>query len=537
MVDRDVIVVGGGHNGLICAAYLARAGIETLLLESRPHVGGCASTVSDLDARFNICHCDHTMIRALPVIDELELEQHGLTYLEPDASNVHLFHDRSDPWVLFHDVERTIDGLAATYPSQVDGYRRYAEHALPVARMVVDMASTHPSAPKMLSTALSQGGRRAATARRLLSWSRRSVNDVFADYFDDWRLSMPSIGTGPTVWGVSPDVPGTGMAALSYAIRHLVKTGRPKGGSGSLTDAIGASFERAGGIVHCDATVESLMVDDGSVHGVRLQDGTEMTARCVIAACDPRRVLVDWLSEPPAAARRTIRRWHERPVEDGYESKIDAVLTEAPGFAGLADLQSVFPDVDLLAPTAVVSPTPAELAEAHELRTLGRVAEHPTLLVNAPSVLDPSMAPGPGLHVLSLETLFTPYAIEGGWPSSPEPRRWLDLWAGMAQPGFAATVDRWRAMTPDRYEKEFSMHRGHTPAYSGSPLVSLIGRNRELSRYRTPISGLYLSGAGTYPGAGIFGASGRNAAHTVLGDLRHPLRRRLHGVRSLASLR
>ncbi|MFV2039723.1 MAG: FAD-dependent oxidoreductase, partial [Acidimicrobiales bacterium] len=118
--DADVIVVGGGHNGLICAAYLARAGIDTLVLESRSSVGGCASTVSDLGARFNICNCDHTMIRAMPVIDELELGAYGLEYLEAEAGALNMFHDGSDPWVFFHEAELTLDALAATYPTQVE---------------------------------------------------------------------------------------------------------------------------------------------------------------------------------------------------------------------------------------------------------------------------------------------------------------------------------------------------------------------------------------------------------------------------------
>ena len=133
----DVIVVGAGHNGLICAAYLARAGIDTLLLEARDEVGGCASTVSDLGARFNICNCDHTLIRAMPISGELELARHGLHYLEPDPSAVHMFHDGTEPWVFFHDPERTLDSLALSHPGQVDGYRRYLEDATPVAELVM----------------------------------------------------------------------------------------------------------------------------------------------------------------------------------------------------------------------------------------------------------------------------------------------------------------------------------------------------------------------------------------------------------------
>jgi phytoene dehydrogenase-like protein len=531
--DAEVIVVGGGHNGLICAAYLARAGVDTLLLEARPDVGGCASTVTDLGARFNICHCDHTMIRAMPVFDELDLARHGLTYLEPDAAGIYLFHDGGEPWVLFNDVDRTLDGLAVSHPDQVAGYRRYLDDALPVARLAIDMARTHPTAHRMLATVAKADNATFEASRRLLAWSRRSAADVFGDYFDDWHLFQPAISTGPTVWGVAPTVPGTGLAALGHATRHLVKTGRPQGGSGAMTNAVRASFEAAGGKVRCDATVDRLLVDGGAVQAVRLVDGDELTAPTVIAACDPHRVLVDWIGEPPPAARRLAGRWRRQPPAEGYESKVDAVLTAPPRFTALEQLEVRFPDVDLLTPTVVVSPSPDDLAEAHARRTEGRVADRPTLLVNAPSVLDPTMAPATGQHVLSLETLFTPYNLVGGWPGSSEPERWINLWAGFAEAGFVDTIDRWRVMTPDRYEKDFSMHRGHTPAYAASPLRTLVGRHPELSRYHTPIAGLYLSGAATYPGAGVFGAAGRNAATTVLGDLRQPIRRR---ARTLARL-
>jgi phytoene dehydrogenase-like protein len=528
----QVIVVGGGHNGLICAAYLARAGIDTVLVEARDEVGGCASTVSDLGARFNICNCDHTMIRAMPVIDELDLAGHGLRYLESDASFINMFHDGADPWVFFHEEERMLDSLAATYPSQVAGYRRYLRDALPVAELVIEMARTKPSSSRMLATALR---RRAKGAARLLDWSRRSADEIFARYFDDWRLTMPAISTGPTVWGVHPSMAGTGLAAAAYATRHLVKTGRPAGGSGALTDAIRASFEAAGGQVRCGSSVTQLVVDSGRVCGVRLDDGTELRSSVVVAACDPQRVFVDWVGDAPPAAKRLVERWRARPVQDGYESKIDGVLSALPRYHAGSSIEANFPGLDTLGPTTVVSPSPDQLLAAHEGRSNGQVAAQPTLLVNVPSVLDPALVTAGGSHVLSLEVLYTPYALVGGWPESSEPQRWLDMWAGMVEPGALESLTAWRAMTPDRYEAEFSMHRGHTPSYAGTPLAALAGRQRELTRYRSPIRGLYLSGAATFPGAGVFGAAGRNTADVVRRDLTGTVARRVVPLRGKAA--
>jgi phytoene dehydrogenase-like protein len=514
-MDAAVIVVGGGHNGLICAAYLARAGVDTLLVEARSDVGGCASTVDDLDARFNICNCDHTMVRGMPVADELDLASYGLSYLSPEIGAIYRFHDGSAPWVFMHEIDAHLDALQAAYPSQVAGYRRYLDDAMPVAALVLEMARTRPSTLRMLRTVAAKRGEGAA---RLLRWSRMSMSDVMAQYFDDWHMVMPGASTGPTVWGVSPTASGTGLAALGYATRHLIESGRPVGGSGALTDATRASFEAAGGRVRCDSVVTHLRVHDGATTGVRLADGTELTASRVVAACDPQRVFVDWCDDVPPAARRVVERFRSQPVHDGYESKVDAVLVGLPTFNDADVIESLASATESLSPTTVVSPSPTQLAEAHELRAEGRVSPCPTMLVNVPTVLDHEMQPHADLHVLSLEVLFTPYALQGGWPGSDEPQRWLDVLDGFMEPG-SLHIDRWRAMTPDRYEAEFQMHRGHTPSYAGPPLRAFFGLHGEVTRYRTPIDGLYLSGAGTFPGAGVFGASGRNAADAVITDV------------------
>ena len=512
-------MVGGGHNGLVCAAYLARAGVATMLVEARDTVGGCASTVSDLDARFNICSCDHTLVRAMPFMADLDLADHGLRYLEADPTTVYLSHDGSPPWLFFNDADRTIESIGRHRPAQAKAYRRYLTEARPVAELVLEMGTGMASTPRMLARVLARRGRGGS---RLLQWSRASALDVLRAYFDDEALVMPGISNGPTVWGAPPDAPGTGMAGALYAMRHMVKTGRPVGGSGALTEALAASFAAAGGDLRCGTAVTGLLADGRGVRGVRLADGTEVAAAAVVTACDPVVVASQWLAEPAGrSARRFVDGARSQIGGDGYQSKIDAVITDIPRYPALEDsaLLDLFEGRDPAQSNFVISPTAVEVIEAHRLRALGRVAERPTMMANVPSVLDPTMRSLDGLHVLSLEALFTPYGIEGGWAGSPEPARWLKVWSGLLQPGFLESVDRYRTMTPDRYEREFYLTRGYTPSYAGSPLSSLCGRRRELSRYRAPVPGLFLSGAATYPGAGIWGSSGRNAANAVLKSL------------------
>lgn len=516
--DVDVVVVGAGHNGLVCAAYLARAGVRTRLVEARDTVGGCASTVEAIGARVNICNCDHVAVRSLPLAEELDLETHGLRYLDLDPMQVCLSWSADRPAVLFHDVERTLDALEVTHPDQVEGYRAYLRAALPVARLVLDLAGAAPTPGQAVGKAARRRLRGVGTLAR---WSRRSVAEVLRGFLSSETLLGSAVATGPAVWGVSPHLPGTGLGALRLALTHVVAPGRPVGGSGALTDALRAAVEAAGGTVTCGRPVDRLLVEGDRLRGVRLAGGEEVLARTVVVACDPRVAVLEWLTgPPPPALAALVTAWRDRPALDGYESKVDALVRTPPRLVDLDDgLLRRLGEPDPLVPTVVVAPTVDGIAAAHRTAAGGRVAERPIFLLNVPSVADPSMAGPDGTHVLSLEALYTPYALAGGWPGSAEPQRWLEVLATKVGDGFLEGVVAMRAMTPDRYEADFSMPRGYAPSFAGGPLAALMGRDPELSRYRTPLRGLYLTGAATFPGAGIWGASGRNTAGIVLGDL------------------
>jgi phytoene dehydrogenase-like protein len=510
----DAIVVGAGHNGLVCGAYLARAGLRVVVLEARSSVGGCASTVDALDgARVNVCNCDHSLVLATPIIEELQLARFGLRYLEVDPTQLSVGWDGEPPWFLFRDPARTLDGLALVHPREVENYRRYLRVAVPAAELVLELACGPPTPGRVARRVLERRGR---GTRVLLSWSRQTVGSVVRSLFASEALRSPVVTTGPAVWGLSPETPGTGLGALGYAMKHVTGVGRPVGGSGGLPAALTRAVEDAGGTVRTRATVRELVAEGDRVRGVVLDGGEMVEAPVVVAAADPRTALVRWLARPPAKAIPLIRRWRSKPAREGYESKVDALITRLPQFRGLDDsLRERLGVKEPLVPTTIVSPGLAEIAQAHQAMGRGEIAQRPMFYVNVPSALDSSMRAN-GDHVFSLEALFTPYSLREGWGGSDEPARWLEVFSSLVEPGFLDGVRRWRVVTPLDYERDFGLEEGLAPGYAGTPISALLGRDRELTRYETPVRGLYLTGAGTFPGAGIWGASGRNAAHVIL---------------------
>ncbi|MGD9997465.1 MAG: phytoene desaturase family protein [Ilumatobacteraceae bacterium] len=510
--DFDAIVVGAGHNGLVCAAYLARAGLRTALVEARASVGGTAASEPFAGATVNICNCDHVTFRTTPVVEELRLADHGLRYLDVEPSQVNAAWSGGPAWTIHHDVEQTLESIARAYPREVDGYRRYVRAAMPAVRLVFDAANDPPTARGLGRKVLA---RRGAGALTLLRWSRRSAADVMREFFATDALQGPAMATGPMVWGISPETPGSGLGALTYATRHVGTVGRPEGGSGMVPISIERAFVAAGGTLKLSSPVAAITCEGARVRGVSLADGTELTAPIVVSACNPHETFLAWLSNPPASARRLVERWRSIPQDEGYESKIDAVVGEVPRLRALDEV----PESDVghaRAATTVVSPSLADMHRGHALMREGRVLDRPALLMNVPTLLDPSMAPAGGGHVLSLEALYTPYRLAGGWPTSDEPRRWLEEFATLVQPGWLDSLGEWRAMTPDRYEREFHLPTGHATSFAGGPLAAVRNRNPELTRYHTAVDGLFLTGAATFPGAGVWGASGRNAALAVL---------------------
>jgi phytoene dehydrogenase-like protein len=408
-------------------------------------------------------------------------------------------------WTQYHDVDRTLDSLRGTHPGEVDGYRQYLRAAMPAVKLILAAACEPPSLRTLSRRAVRH---RLAGVPTILRWSRRSAADVLRSFFRHDALAGTAAVSGPMVWGISPEHPRSGLGALTHAMRHVASVGRPLGGSGMVPTAIARAYEHHGGILRVDSAVHTILCDGDAVRGVTLADGIEITAPVVVSACDPHRTFLEWLRNPPPSAHDVVRRWRALAHPDGYESKIDAVVSVAPRLR-VVDAP--------LGTTTLVAPSLAEVDRAHRLMLDGQVHPTPGLLLNVPSLLDPTLASGDRTqHVLSLEVLYTPYRLHGGWSGSTEPWRWLELFGDLCEPGFLDSIDAWRAMTPDVYERDFHLPAGHATSFAGGPLATFRNPNPELTRYETPVRGLYLTGAATFPGAGVWGASGRNCAAVVL---------------------
>lgn len=508
----DAIIIGGGHNGLVCAAYLAQAGQQVLIIEARTEVGGTASSETFSGVTVNICNCDHLTFRTTGVIDELNLASHGLRYLDADPTQLSTSWDDRRIWPQFHDLTRTLEVIKQYFPDEVDGYRAYAKDAMPVVELILEAASQPPSRASLIANVISRRGKGITT---MLRWSKMSSAKVLQSYFKSELLIGPALAIGPTVWGVSPHTPGTGLGALAYAMRHVAKVGRPVGGSGMVPISLRRSIESNSGVVMTNNRVAQILCEGSRVRGVSLENGEEIYAPIVVSACNPHDTFLKWLKNPPASAKQVVEKWQNTPHYEGYESKIDARITSLPKYKHIDQKFFDSHGIDPLSATLVVSPSTDNLHRGYELIAHGEILERPAMLVNIPTVLDPTMSNGRD-EVFSLEALFTPFSFKGGWQSNEEPQRWLNLYSELVEPGFIESIADWRCMTPAKYETEFFLPKGHATSFSGGPLAALLNSQPELTRYKTPIVGLYLTGAATFPGAGVWGASGKNAAMTIL---------------------
>ncbi len=537
MQTYDAIIIGAGHNGLVCAAYLLKAGYSVLLLEKRSIPGGGATTEEALPEeapgfKFNLCAIDHEFIHLGPVVEELELTKYGLEYLycdpvtfcpHPDGKYF-LAHSSIDQTCA--EIARYSERDAAKYREFIDFWQRLTQGITPVfnapPKSVVDIIGNYGwSNVKNLFSTLGGVDKTLDLVRTMLT----SPQDSLEYWFDSEFLKAP-LARLAAEFGAPPSQKTIGIGSMMMSMRHHPGMARPRGGTGALTQALLNLVKDKGGEVLCDRSVSEVLVgNDGSAEGVRVADGTEYRAKIgVISNIDARRLFLQLIPEATTdRADPNLRERLERRIVNNNETilKIDCALSEPPRFERFDHRE------EFLVGSILIADSVNHVEEAHALPSMGKIPDaNPSMYLDIPTVLDPSMAPE-GKHTMWIE-FFAPYQIAGkegtglkgtGWTDELKNQvadRVIDKLADYAPNVKDAIIAR-RVESPAELGERLGAYKGNY-YHVDMTLDQMIFLRPlpEIANYTTPIDKLYLTGAGTHPGGSISGMPGRNCAHIFL---------------------
>ena len=503
--DVDVAVIGAGHNGLVAAAYLAKAGYRVAVYERRHMVGGAVATEEVVPGyRFDIGGSAHILIRLTPVVEELELHRYGLEYLELDPLFFAPFEDGSG--VYFHrDPDRTAHEMDLLSPGQGAGYRRFLDDWLPFARMVLELFSTVPGPFQMGRKVLFQ--RSGPDMRQALATIAQPYGAVLDDYLTDERIIAPMVWMAAQS-GPPPTEALTAPFLLWHPLYHEGGVARPLGGSGQLTQALADCIRDHGGEVYVDAPVRGVVVEGGRAVGLEVEGG-RVSARCVLSACHALETLGRLLPEdhrPPTLSRMR--------TGNGFGAILRLALDRPVAYPGHDALQS-------RTALQLLCRDRNQISAAYGDYLGGRPASDPPLVAMTFSAVDSTLAP-PGHEVLWLWGQYFPRTLASG--------SWADIRTSVAAslleqferyaPGTAGSVVGELFQDPEWLETHLGLIAGNVMHLEMSLDQMFCARPAPgLAGYRSHLRSLYLTGASTHPGGGIMGASGRNAARVVLKDL------------------
>ena len=521
----DVIVVGGGHNGLVCGAYLARTGLRTLIIERRPEPGG-ALGVRKLGRGIKAPALAHTVGRLAPsVIRDLKLRDHGLELIAP---SVRAFAPQPDgrSVTLWKDRRRTADELRPLSKSDSEAYPRFDERIRALSGFVSHLQAATP--PDLADPSLRDGLTGLRLGRALLSMDRADVHtllrvlpmavaDFVAEHFEHDALRALIAARGIQYTAMGPWSAGTTAVLLADSANNdggaAGQTVFARGGPAALASALDSAARSCGAEVAVKTTVSRITSSDGRVTGVVLQDGREISAKVVVSNADPKKTLLDLLD--PVAIGPTLR-WRAGNLRmPGVVAKVNLALSALPSFTA-----AMGTGTERLEGRIVFAPGIDALERAFDATKFGRVAATPYLEATIPSLVDHSLVTGKK-HVMSVVVQYAPYHLrEGTWKDESDNlgdlvMRTLEDYA----PGLTELVTQREVLTPADLESEYGLTEGH-PLH-GEPALDSFFAWRPLlghASYRLALDGLYLCGSGAHPGGGVTGGPGANAAREVYRD-------------------
>jgi phytoene dehydrogenase-like protein len=522
----DAIVIGGGHNGLVHAAYLARAGLKVVVLERR-HVVGGATVTEELHPGFKFLTGSYLISLLRPeVIRELELPKHGLEIMPLESTFVPL--PSGDYLADWPDHDKTRAEIARHSSKDADAYGEYATTMRRLALAVkplLDMAPPDPSssAPRDREAMAAIGARLRGLPRADFDLLMRLLTMSAGDFLDEWFEGDALKGTKCTsgIIGtfLGPRSPGTGYVLLHHYIGEIDGVHRAwgfaRGGTGALSQAIASSARAAGAEVRTESPVARVLVKEGRAVGVVLVNGDEIFAPLVVSNADAKTTYLRLVDEEhlPGEFLSDVRRFTTRSPA----CKVNLALDGLPTFTALPKGKEA-----LLRGSIEIAPSVAYVERAYDDAKYGGWSRRPFMDALIPSLLDPGMAP-PGKHVMSLFVEYAASDLEGGWTDAKKAEFLdvvIDTLAEYA-PDLRERILHKHLNSPADIEQRFGITNGHI--FHGELALHQIFFLRPspgFARYKSPIPGLWMCGSSTHPGGCITGAPGRNAALELLGELR-----------------
>ena len=534
-LDIDVVMVGGGHNSLACAAYLAQAGMKVVVLESRSVLGG-ATVTEEPWSGFQVSSASYVVSLLPPqIVDDLRLADFGyrVSVIEPDY---YVPYRDGTSLTVWGDANRTAEQIARRSAKDGRAYLEFDRYFGRVANLLRDLMMVTPP-----DLTLRDAAEWVRIGARLRGWTRRDVVDVVrvftmsaADFLDEWFEDEQVKGALATqalvgAWG-GPMSPGSAYVLMHHWVGEVDGCagawGWVHGGMGALSDALASSARAHGADIRTDAPVRRVLVEGGRAKGVELASGEVVRSRRVVSGAHPVTTYLDLVGEEhlPAEVITAIKRYRSR----SGSVKVNLALDTLPIPASWSGPTPGDPHRGLIA----VSPSIAYLERAWDDAKYGRTSQQPYVEMVLPTVIEPGLAP-PGQHIALCFTQFGPYELaEGSWET--ERRIYGNRVVGLLDehmPGLAASVTHMEVLAPPDLEQRYGLLGGNI--MHGEMTIDQMFSLRPVpgyADYRTPVKDLFLCGSGTHPGGGVMAVPGRNAAQAILkeGRVRRliPARRR-----------
>ena len=522
---RDVVIIGGGHNGLVTAFYLAKAGYKPLVLERRPQPGGAAIT-QEFHPGFRCSTLAHSAGPLRPdIVRDMQLERHGLKLISPDVATVSLSPD-GRALTLYRNLEKSAQEISKFSQKDAARYPEFQQTLSKISKVIAEaLALTppdidHPSRGDlwgMLQTgrAIRKLGKK--DMYRLLRWGPMAVADLVAEYFETELLRATIAARGIFGTFLGPWSAGSSLVLLMRAAGDAHASGLASfaiGGAGAITQAMASAATEVGAEIRSNAEVIEVTVGNGVASGVVLSNGEEINARAIVSNADPKRTLLKLVDPMHLSPDFVMKLQHYRMP--GTVAKVNLALSGLPKFTALQD------NDEALSGRILVAPEIDYLERAFDESKYGDFSKQPYLEVAIPTVGDPSLAPA-GRHVMSIYMQYAPFKLKNSdWEKQRVPLgdtvvKTLTRYA----PNLPELILSHQIITPQDLEDVYGLTSGHI--FHGELALDQFFTMRPLldwAKYNTPIKNLYLCGSGTHPGAGLTGGSGANAAREILKQLK-----------------